>query len=145
MGGASVYGFALEKTWLTTKLAAEAMVILTKGHSATMIVAPSETGKSVLGTLLELNGISFISGPVHTDGPEDFARAAEAAHNIEECLPLLHDAVLEATGESLSDIQLRDLIGKLPTDIGEQINEWGLADTEVREQIYAHLLKAPSK
>lgn len=116
--------------------------IMSKDHLA-IIAEPSGTGKSVLDTLLKLQGIPFIAGPVHTDGPEDFAEAAKAAHNIEACLPLFHDAVLDATGKSLSDKQLHDLLSKLPTYIGEQISDWGLADTEVREQIYAHLQQNP--
>ena len=102
-------------------------------------IAPTGEGKSVLDTLLKLQSVQFIAGPVHTDGPEDFAEAERAAHDIEACLPNLHDAVLEATGKSLSDDDLRKLLLTLPDDIKEQINDWGLADTEVREQIYAHI------
>jgi len=104
------------------------------------ISTPSGTGKSVLDEILRLQGIPFISGPVHTDSEKDFTEAATAAHSIQACLPLLHDVVLEATGKSLAEHELKDLLGKLPTDISEQVKEWGLADTEVREQIYAHLM-----
>ena len=106
-----------------------------------LFIAPSGEGKSVLDTLLKLQGVQFIAGPVHTDGPEDFAEAERAAHDIEACLPNLHDTVLEATGKSLSDDELRKLLFTLPDDIKEQVDEWGLADTEVREQIYAHIRK----
>lgn len=106
---------------------------------ATFIAPPSVEGKSVLDVLLRLQGTHFIAGPVHTDGPDDFAAAARAAHDVEACLPSLHDAVLEATGRSLSHDELRTLLTKLPHEIVEQIEKWGLADTEVREQIYTHL------
>lgn len=107
-----------------------------------MVVAPSGEGKSVLDTLLLLQGVPFVSGPVHTDGPAEFAEANRAAHDIEACLPHLHDTVLEATGKSLSDAELRALMDTLPTEIKEQIDDWGLADTEVNEQIFAHLRHA---
>lgn len=108
-----------------------------------IITTPSGTGKSVLDTLLKLQGIPFISGPVHIDEHEDDVEAAKAAHNIAACLPEFHDAVFEATGKSLSDERLYSLLGTLPVEISEQINDWGLADTEVREQIYAHLQQNP--
>lgn len=108
---------------------------------AMFIGPPSSEGKSVLDVLLRLQGIPFIAGPVHTDGPDDFAAATLSAHDVESCLPSLHDAVLEATGQSLSHDDLRTLLTTLPPEIIEQIDEWGLADTEVREQIYAHLQK----
>lgn len=95
----------------------------------------------MLDTLLKLQGVQFIAGPVHTDGPKDFAEAKRAAHDVEACLPNLHDTVLEATGQSLSYDNLLKLLLKLPDDIKEQVDEWGLADTEVREQIYAHISK----
>lgn len=66
----------------------------------------SGEGKSVLETVLRFQGIPFVTGPVYTDGPEDFAQAERDAHDIEKCLPRLHDTVLEATGQSLDDERL---------------------------------------
>lgn len=105
----------------------------------TLVATPSGNGKSVMDTLLKQQGVPFVAGPVHTDGEKDFVEAGRAAHDIEACLPSLHDTVLEATGKSLSDAELLQLVGTLPKEIREQIEEWGLSDTDVREQIYAHL------
>lgn len=112
---------------------------MTENTYTTFVAAPSGSGKSVLDTLLKLQGVPFVAGPVHTDGPAEFAEAERAAHDIDACLPNLHDAVLEATGKSLTDAELRQLLTKLPEGIREQVDDWGLADTDVREQIYAHL------
>ncbi len=112
---------------------------MSSNTSTTMVFAPSGEGKSVLDTLLKLQGVDFVAGPVRIDGPAEFAEAERAAHDIDACLPNLHDAVLKATGKSLTDAELRQLLAKLPEDIREQVDEWGLADTDVREQIYAHL------
>lgn len=112
---------------------------MTENTYTTLVAVPSGSGKSVMDTLLKLQGVPFVAGPVHTDGPQEFAEAERAAHDIEACLPNLHDMVLEATGKSLSDADLRELVVALPEEIREQIDEWGLADTDVREQIYAHL------
>lgn len=108
-----------------------------------MITAIHGGGNSVLETLLKRQGIPFVAGPMHIDGAEDFAEAARAAHNIQSCFPLLHDVVLDATTKSLSNEQLYALLSTLPNSIKEQINDWGLADTEVREQIYAYLQQNP--
>lgn len=112
---------------------------MTENTYTTVVVAPSGSGHSVMDTLLKLQGVSFVASPVHTDGTAEFAEAEREAHDIEACLPNLHDTVLEATGKSLSDAELRELVVALPEDIQEQVEEWGLADTDVREQIYAHL------
>lgn len=110
----------------------------------TLIYSQTGEGKSVLDTMLKLQGVSFVAGPVHTDGPAEFAEAERAAHDIEACFPLLHDVVLAATGKSVSDEVLRQLLANLPEVIAEQVEEWGLADTDVREQIFAHLRANPS-
>ena len=86
----------------------------------------------------------MIFGPTHTDGPKEFAEAEAAAHEVKQCLPKLHDTVLESTGNSLEDSELLGLLETLPAGIKEQIAEWGLADTEVREQIAAHLTNSPA-
>lgn len=112
---------------------------MTENTYTTFVAAPSGSGKSVLDTLLKLQGVPFVAGPVHTDGPKEFVEAEQAAHDIETCLPNLHDTVLEATGKSLADAELRQLLTKLPEELREQVDEWGLADTDVREQIYAHI------
>ena len=51
----------------------------------------------------------------------------------------LHDTVLDATGKSLSDTDLHEVLLNLPRAIRKQVKTWGVADTEVREQIYRHL------
>jgi hypothetical protein len=112
---------------------------MTETTYPTLFIAPSGEGKSVLDTLLKLQGVPFVAGPVHTDGPEEVAEAELTAHDIEECLPNLHDTVLDALGKSLTNEELRVLLSNLPDEIKEQIDNWGLADTEVREQIFAHL------
>lgn len=109
----------------------------------TFVSAPSGSGKSVMAALLKLQGVPFVASPVHTDGPAEFAEAERAAHDIEACLPNLHDTVLDATGQSLTDAELRQLLTKLPEELREQVDEWGLGDTDVREQIYAHLQQHP--
>lgn len=103
------------------------------------IFAPSGDGKLMYETFLKLQGANVIAGPVHTDGPAEFAQAGAAAHDLMQCLPELHDTVLEARGKSLGEAELLNLLESLPLDIKEQIDEWGLADTEVRELIFAHL------
>lgn len=58
----------------------------------------------MLDTLLKLQGVQFIAGPVHTNGPKDFAEAKRAAHDVEACLPNLHEkrkGMEAATGESV--------------------------------------------
>lgn len=104
-----------------------------------IISSPSGSGRSTLDLYLKAKGGRVIAGPVHTDGPEDFAQAQRAAHSVEECLPTLHDTVLEATGKSLADDELRMLVAQLPKSIADQIEEWGPGDTEVNTQIYHHL------
>lgn len=106
---------------------------------------PSTEPKSMLETFLKLQGVKNVTfGPAHHDGPEEFAEAEAAAHDVTECLPELHDTVLLTTGKSLDDAALLSLLDALPEDIKEQIDELGLADTEVREQIAAHLAKSPA-
>lgn len=105
----------------------------------TFFIAPTGEGHSALDRLLALQGVRFNAGLANTDGPEDFAEAERAAHDEEACLPDLHDVVLEAAGESLSDEALRRLLRTLPDDIKAQIGDWGLADTEVRERISAYI------
>ena len=104
-----------------------------------VISSPPGSGRSTLDLYLKAKGRRVIAGPVHTDGPEDFAQAQRAAHSVEECLPTLHDTVLEATGKSLADGELLMLVAQLPKSIADQIAEWGLGDTEVNTQIYHHL------
>ncbi|PKM47119.1 MAG: hypothetical protein CVV05_01640 [Gammaproteobacteria bacterium HGW-Gammaproteobacteria-1] len=103
------------------------------------VFPPSGEGKSFLESHLRLKGVSVVAGPVHTDGPEDFAAAERAAHDLDATLPNLHDTVLDVTGQSLSDAELKALLAKLPKEIVEQVRKWGLADTDVREQIGAWL------
>jgi hypothetical protein len=97
------------------------------------------TGKSMLDAILKLRGIKFVAGPVHTDGPDDYVEAERAAHSIEDCLPNLHDTVLDATGQSLADAELRELQSALPAEIKKIVKDYGLADTEVREEIFTYL------
>lgn len=108
-----------------------------KSEYFSFIATPSGSGKSTLDTLLKLEGVQFRADPVHADGPKEFEEAARAAHDIEACLHNLHDTVLKATGKSLSNEELKAFIPTLPEEIRKNIEEWGLADTEVREQIYA--------
>ena len=115
------------------------MIAMTENTHTTFVSPPSGSGKSMLDTMLQLQGVPFVAGPVHTDGPKEFAEAERAAHDIEACLPNLHDTILDATGKSLSDCDLRQLLAQLPEEIREQVDDWGLADTDVREQIYAHI------
>ncbi|MGF6440707.1 hypothetical protein [Paraburkholderia youngii] len=105
----------------------------------TLIYAPPGSGRSTLDLYLKATGRQVVAGPVHTDGPEEFAQAASEAHKVQDCLPTLHDTVLEATGKSLDDNELLKLVGQLPKAIADQIEEWGLADTEVNTQIHHHL------
>ena len=112
---------------------------MTDEIQAIVFTTPSGSGKSFLEKMLLLQGVSFQASAEHVDGPDDFAAASKAAHNIEECLPNLHDTVLETTGKSLSDDELRQLLASLPEEIREQIEDWGLADTEVNAQISAYL------
>ena len=109
-----------------------------------LFFGPTGEAKSTLETFLKLQGVNAIFGPTHTDGPTEFAEAAAAAPDVTQCLPKLHDTVLEATGKSLEDSDLLKLLETLPEDIKELIDEWGLADTDVREQIAAHLAANPS-
>lgn len=102
-------------------------------------IVPSGEGKSVLEAVLRLQGVDFITGPIHLDGSADFAAADDQAHDLEACMANLHDTVLDATGKSLSDTDLHEALLNLPRAIRKQVKTWGVADTEVREQIYRHL------
>ncbi|MPN10035.1 hypothetical protein SDC9_157328 [bioreactor metagenome] len=102
-------------------------------------IVPSGEGKSVLEAMLRLQGVNFITGPVYLDGSADLASADDEAHDLEACMTNLHDTVSEATGKSLSDADLHAVLLNLPRTIRKQVKIWGVADTEVREQIYRHL------
>jgi len=105
------------------------------GECLQIVIAPSGEGKSVLDRFLHISGHYLVAGPVHTDTEDDFAQAAAAAHSVEDCLPNLHDAILDTTGRSLSDDDLRRLVKRMPQDVRLQIDEWGLSDTEVLQLV----------
>lgn len=115
---------------------------MTDRYENILFIGASGKGKSVLDAQYKQHGFLFVGGTVHRDGPADFAEAQRDAHDIEACLPIFHDTVLVATGKSLSDAKLRELLSALPVKIRELVEKWGLADTEVCVQIYSHL-RAP--
>lgn len=47
----------------------------------------------------------------------------------------LHDAILDATGQSLSDDELRKAFDSLPENVQQIAFEWGLSDTAFRDAI----------
>ena len=46
---------------------------------------------------------------------------------------ILHDVLLEATGESFVDQAIDNIVAELPNNIKMEIDEWGVSDTLVRE------------
>lgn len=107
---------------------------------STVIISSSKgEGKSAYETLLIQQGASFISSATRTDGEVDFEQAERAAHNIDEALPIFHDTVFDATGLHLDNQELRQVLAKLPEDLKDDIEQFGLADTEVRETIFQYL------
>lgn len=50
-----------------------------------------------------------------------------------------HDAILDATGKSLSDEALREKFDMLPDSIQQIAFEWGLSDTVFRDRIVEEL------
>lgn len=51
----------------------------------------------------------------------------------------LHDTVYEATGETLSQEQLVEMINNLPANLKHEVQNWGADDTDVCEMIYDFL------
>jgi hypothetical protein len=51
----------------------------------------------------------------------------------------LHDVVLEAIELDLDNQQLIDLYNKLPQDLKDEAEHWGLNDSVVRDNIYEYL------
>lgn len=53
----------------------------------------------------------------------------------------MHDACFEAIGQSLSIKQLEIVFMTLPLNIFEQVERWGLSDTEVADKIFEYVRK----
>ena len=57
----------------------------------------------------------------------------------QEDLDCLHDVVLEALELDFDNQQLIELYNKLPQDLKDEAEHWGLYDTVVRDNIYEYL------
>jgi hypothetical protein len=53
----------------------------------------------------------------------------------------MHDAILEATDKSYSEIEIKSMFMELPETIQADALKWGLGDTEVGDNIYTHFEK----
>lgn len=111
-----------------------------------MICSQSGSGKPVLEAQLRAQGIPYLSGPLHVDGPEEFFAAnhdksteLDAAEFGDRDWAKLHDVVLDVTGESKSRAELLVLYKTLPAGIRALAEEWGLKDTVVGDEIYRYL------
>lgn len=56
-------------------------------------------------------------------------------------LDALHDVVLSSIGKKLSNEELLKVWNELPEDIQDDAVHWGIDDSVVRDNIYAHLKK----
>jgi len=53
----------------------------------------------------------------------------------------LHDVYFEAMGETITEEEAELLFFRLPEDLQCDALKWGISDTEVRDNIYTHILK----
>jgi len=53
----------------------------------------------------------------------------------------LHDVLVQVFGTALSEAEVHLEFFKLPEDLQCDALKWGLSDTEVRDNIYTHLMK----
>lgn len=54
-------------------------------------------------------------------------------------LDWMHDIILESIGVSLGENRVAEILNGLPNGLRLSIQEWGLSDTEVRENVYDYI------
>ena len=103
-------------------------------------IVPSGEGKSVLEAVLRLQGVDFITGPIHLDGSADFARLMIKHMTLKRAWQTF---MTHSVGcDRQIPVRYRSPRGSAQPStraIRKQVKTWGVADTEVREQIYRHL------
>lgn len=67
------------------------------------------------------------------------------SEDIRNLINSIHDSYYDLTGDSIEDVKSLILAGQLPPSILFNVAQWGVGDTEVRDDIYLWLKEGIEK